>query len=402
MFLAVYDFLVRLSLKGLKILSFVNPSLRKKWKMWEDLGKKTPPHALWVHCASAGEFEQAKPLIQAYKTLNPNKSIVISFFSPSGYFAPHLQKESLLFYPLPPDTKKAIRLWIHTHKPAALVLIKSELWLTLIHELNVANIPVFLYAAHFPKRPFFHSRFGAAWKKELTSLSYIGFQDQESVKWFTEELGYKNISISGDSRIISTRNRTMSAWNGKTLPIAQYIGIAGSVYPEDLQVITAWLTYVRGNDFCLFLFPHHVNEKSLCFWERSLSSFRLLKYSEWHPHKNTDKLDVLLVDEIGLLSSAYRFAQCAYIGGGLRRRIHSVLEPAAFGLSIMTGPNIAHSREASIWAKKGWISIYPTDKERFFQNSIAAFKQQNGLEAWLEAESNVAEKALEAFCKRLP
>ena len=189
----LYGFVIKLSsINKLKAKQWVNG--RKNWR--EHLTKKisvlNSKNILWVHCASYGEFEQGRPLIEAIKKKHPHYKIVLSFFSPSGFevFKDWSGADVICYLPL--DTKNNARDFINIVKPNASLFIKYEFWLNFLFELKKQNIPTYLVSAVFkPHHPFFRW-YGKIFKNSLSAFNKLFIQDEVSGN-LLKKIGVTNI-----------------------------------------------------------------------------------------------------------------------------------------------------------------------------------------------------------------
>jgi 3-deoxy-D-manno-octulosonic-acid transferase len=297
---------------------------------------------IWIHCASLGEFEQAVPLIEKLKQKYPSRKIVLTFFSPSGY---ELKKNTTLadavFY-LPADSPLSAKTFLELINPVMAFFIKYEFWHFYISELYRRNIPLYIVSARFGKQHIFFKWYGKFFLGMLQKATRIFVQDHFSLQLCTAA-GLKNCSVSGDTRF----DRVMEiAANPKQFPeIAKFcsdkkIFIAGSTWPEDEKLITELIHHIH-DDWKFIIAPHEISEKHI---SQLISGIRkkTVRYSQL----DQQEYEVLIIDNIGMLSSVYQYGNIAYVGGGLGRGLHNILEPAAFGLPVIFGNKIRKNTEA--------------------------------------------------------
>lgn len=320
--------------------------------------------AVWIHAASVGEFEQARPLIERLRREHPDRKIVVTFFSPSGYEArknyPHA--DAVLYLPF--ATRRKAKRFLEALQPSMAIFVKYEFWPAYLRELKKRGIPTYSISAIFrPTQRFFHW-YGKSALKLLHCFTHIFVQDEASRRLLAEH-GVHECSVAGDTRfdrvnevLAATRERQ----DARLLPIAQFVEeapqviVAGSTWPEDEELLYCWIDKMVAGDGLngvkLILVPHEINEEHLhAIFQRFKGRF--VKYSDISAMpSNLSRVNILrraqvmVIDTIGLLSSIYQFGQVAYIGGGFGEGIHNTIEAAVYGVPVVFGPNHKHFREA--------------------------------------------------------
>ncbi len=343
------------------LLTLVSP-FNKKAKLWlqgrkgifkhiqSKLGKNE--QRVWIHAASLGEFEQGRPIIEAIKNRFPEKKIVLTFFSPSGY---EIQKDykfaDYVFY-LPLDLKRNAKKFIELVRPEYVIFIKYEFWRNFLHVLKHQNISTYLVSAIFRKDQVFFRWYGGWYRKMLHSFNHFFVQNQESKELLTI-LGYDNVTISGDTRF--DRVATI-AEKAKSFPlIEQFCNnqttlILGSSWKTDEEVLFDFMNNPK-NEVKIIIAPHEIHESNI---ERIISKLtkKVQRYSK-ADETNVKDAAILIIDNIGMLSSIYQYGDVAYIGGGFGSGIHNILEAATFGLPVLFGPNYHKFKEAVDLIKLG-------------------------------------------------
>lgn len=316
--------------------------------------------AVWIHAASVGEFEQARPLIERLRREQPQRKIVVTFFSPSGYEARknYSQADAVVYLPL--ATRRKAKRFLEVLQPSMAIFVKYEFWPAYLRELKKRGIPTYSISAIFrPTQRFFHW-YGKCALRLLRCFTHIYVQDEASRRLLAEH-GVHECSVAGDTRfdrvnevLALTRERA----DGRLLPVAQFgenaprVVIAGSTWPEDEELLQQ---YMEESGAKLILVPHEINEEHLhSIFQRFKGRF--VRYTDIAGEKVQtpgmsrlnilQQADVLVIDTIGLLSSMYHFGHVAYIGGGFGEGIHNTIEAAVYGLPVVFGPNYHHFREA--------------------------------------------------------
>ncbi len=300
---------------------------------------------LWFHASSLGEFEQGRPVIEAIRKLKPEYKILLTFFSPSGYeLRKNYEYADYVFY-LPLDTKKNAIRFIDIVRPEKVFFIKYEFWYNFLTQLKEEEIPTYIFSALFRPSQIFFKPWGKWYLKVIATYEHIFVQNQESFD-ILHQHGFKNVSISGDTRLDRVGQIADGAPRLDKLELFcgnQKAIIAGSTWKEDEDLFIPYVNKCpSGVKFVIA--PHEVNPQSL---ERI--SYALEKNYAFYSTATEEKLakaEVLIVDGYGYLDSIYRYGMLAYIGGGFTSGIHSILEPAVFGLPVIFGPDHHKFQEA--------------------------------------------------------
>jgi len=300
---------------------------------------------IWFHAASLGEFEQGRPVIESFRHKYPDYKILLTFFSPSGYeIRKDYEQADFVFY-LPIDLKKNARKFIQIVNPNIVVFIKYEFWFNYINELHKNNIPIFIISAIFRKEQHFFKWYGAWFRSMLGKITYLFVQNQESLD-LLQSIQLKNVIIGGDTRF--DRVYTISKQT-KAFPLIQkFTGkqnvlLAGSTWPPDENIINQ---LGRGNSkIKIIIAPHEVHEERIRSILKLFDTKNTIRYSV-ADEKSIESAEVLVIDQIGILSGLYQYCKVAYIGGGFGYGIHNILEAVTFGKPVIFGPNFQKFKEA--------------------------------------------------------
>jgi len=301
---------------------------------------------VWFHCASLGEFEQGRPLIEKVKKEHPAYQILLSFFSPSGY---EVRKnyniaDSVVYLPL--DGLKNARKFYQLVNPDKVFFVKYEFWYFYLKEAQKRDIPAYLVSAIFRENQVFFRPYGKWYRNILKYFTHIFVQNENSKRILLEN-NITNVSISGDTRF--DRVREIAEGTCK-IPLAkEFVGdkkvlIAGSTWRKDEELL---IRYMEETDLDLkmIIAPHEVHESNIQRLVRAFSRKNVICFSE-ADLETVNEADVLVIDSVGMLSSLYQYGTIAYIGGGFGKGIHNILEPATFGLPVFFGPNYQKFKEA--------------------------------------------------------
>jgi 3-deoxy-D-manno-octulosonic-acid transferase len=351
--LLIYLFLVRVaSVFNKKACAWIDG--RKGWK--ENLAEKvTGLHGreiIWFHCASLGEFEQGRPLIEELRQNKPGCSIILSFFSPSGYTVRKNYQHADAGVYLPLDTPANARFWLETVKPAMAFFIKYEYWFNFLKELKLRRIPVVFASAVFRKEQLFFQWYGSWFRSQLENISWFYVQNESSGQ-ILQSLGFDNVTISGDTRFDRV---SATVENATSFPIVeQFCGncqvvSGGSTWEEDEALLFPFIRANKGK-LKFILATHDVSQSRIRSLETSLG-VPFIRYSALNM-ENAGSADVLIIDTVGILSQLYRYARLAFIGGAFGSGLHNILEAVAFGVPVFFGPKHERFWEAAALIKAG-------------------------------------------------
>lgn len=351
--IVLYNFGIFLYRLAIGIASFFNPKARLWVSGRKDLFSKikvfrqeNEGKLVWFHCASLGEFEQGRPVIEGLKKKQPGWKIVVTFYSPSGYeIRKNYALADAVFY-LPLDTRKNAKKFIRLLQPDYAIFVKYEFWYHHLFELNRLSIPTFLISAIFRKEQIFFKWYGSLHRKMLTFFNQLFVQDKLSLMNL-QDIDIQKITLSGDTRI----DRVLSiAREGKTIPNIEFFKgdslllICGSTWGKDEELLAKLIANEKFSNWKFIIAPHEIEEKHLKQIEAILP-LPTIRFSK-ATGQNVKNFRVLLIDNIGLLSSLYRYGDLAYIGGGFGKGIHNTLEPIAHGLAVIIGPKYKKFSEA--------------------------------------------------------
>ena len=321
---------------------------------------------VWVHCASLGEFEQGRPIIEAIKRDFPDYKIFLTFFSPSGFeVRKNYPQADFVFY-LPWDTSSHARKLVSSIKPALAIFVKYEFWYHYTRELKRRNTPLLSTSSIFRKQQlFFHSP-GSFYRKILKNFTYFFVQNYESVK-LLRSIGINNATQAGDTRFDRV-NKIVKQSEPIALAEAfkngQKIFVVGSCWPEDLDTL---IPFINDNRLKFIVAPHEISETFISDFEKALQ-VKSIRYSQ-AAGKNIEDYSLLIIDNIGLLSRLYRYGEFAYIGGAFGKGLHNILEAASYGVPILFGnKNYEKFQEAVDLINRGGafaVADYPDLKEKY-------------------------------------
>ncbi len=302
---------------------------------------------VWIHCASLGEFEQGRPIIENIKSKYPNYKLIVSFFSPSGYeIRKNYDLADVVVY-LPLDTVKKATQFIKFTHPTLAIFVKYEFWPNILQILKKEKIKTILISGIFRKKQAFFRKNGSWFRNSLSTFSHFFVQDEDSVN-LLKGIGYSNATESGDTRF----DRVHELINQKiNLPlIASFSSqhhtlVAGSTWPKDEELLIQYINKKASNKEKFIIAPHNINLKEIKRLVEQIQK-KVVLFSQAKKQDLSDA-QVLIIDSIGILTSVYNYANVAYVGGGFGAGIHNILEPATYGIPIIIGPNYQKFKEAN-------------------------------------------------------
>lgn len=347
----LYNITIYIYLYSIRIASLFNP----KAKLWVEGREhffeklrdkvKNEKNIIWFHCASLGEFEQGRPLIEKIKKHHSKFKILITFFSPSGYeIRKNYELSDYVFY-LPIDTSTNAKTFVDIVNPVFVVFVKYEFWFNYMEALHKKNIPTFLISGMFRADQHFFKWYGSWFRKKLIYFNHFFVQNNNS-KELLESIGINNVSVCGDTRFDRVFEIAKAA-NEFPL-IEKFIAgkkvlIAGSTWLPDENLLIEIINR-KKLDIKIIIAPHVIDEKRIVSLIQQLPS-KAIRFSTLI-EENIVNANVLIIDTIGILSQIYRYGTIAYIGGGFGKNIHNIQEPITFGLPVLFGPKYKNFKEA--------------------------------------------------------
>lgn len=381
--LLIYNILLWFYEKGIRLASLWN----SKAKLWVDgrrnifeslpisinkINSEGKYPLIWMHCASLGEFEQGRPVLESIRKNYPNHKIVLSFFSPSGFEIRKNYKEVDLVCYLPMDSKKNAIRFLEIINPSLVIFVKYEFWFHYLHQLKKKNIPVLLISAIFrPQQPFFEW-YGKLHRYMLSCFSQVFVQDDFSKSILSKYKLDFNVRISGDTRfdrVSGILDRFEDILGIKDFTGSSKTIVAGSTWPADEKILQQSLHTFP--DLKLIIAPHEINVAHVAELKKMFPSAVLFSELRMDSIKLNNS-NCLIIDNIGMLSRLYNYADIAYVGGGFNKSgIHNILEAAVYNKPVLFGPNYSKFKEARDLVKLGGaISIIQKTE---FEKSINIF-----------------------------
>lgn len=374
---------------------------RKNWEQnYSEKLKNITGKKIWVHCASLGEFEQGRPLIEKIKQDHPEYKIILTFFSPSGYeVCKNYEGADAVLY-LPADSRSNARKFLEIVAPSKAIFIKYEFWVNYLNTLKEKNIESYLVSAVFKSHHPFFKWYGRIFIKSLAAFKILFVQDKRSQE-LLETINVTNVMICGDTRF----DRVMEIKNKfKAIPeIEKFKGenkliIAGSTWPGDEDLLLESFTQLNLSDTKLIIVPHDI-EASLLKDTVSKLKKHGLSYCLLTEGIDTNA-KVLVLNTMGLLSKSYHYASVAYIGGGFNGGIHNCLEAAVYGVPVLFyGKDFHKYNEAvELTELKAAFNVNSikelSESLRFSLDEKHAAAIASRLDSYFESKGNVTQKIL--------
>ena len=356
----MYNLIIYLYLLGVAIYSRFNEKVRKMWRGERDafrvLREKVDPKAryVWFHAASLGEFEQGRPLMELLRRDHPELKILLTFFSPSGYEVRKNYEGADIICYLPLDTIRNARRFLRTIRPEMAFFIKYEFWYNYLHILKHRHVPVYSVSSIFREGQVFFRWYGRQYRRVLKCFTHFYVQNEKS-RELLATLGLTNVTITGDTRF----DRVLQIKEAAADPLklsAPKVFVAGSSWLPDEEIFIKY--FKQHPEWTLIIAPHVIGEDHLQQIEKMLEGWHVQRYTSVASTGSAQQSiysplsqrgaggESLIIDCFGLLSSIYRYADVAYVGGGFGVGIHNVLEAAVWDVPVIFGPNNERFQEA--------------------------------------------------------
>ena len=353
----IYSFLILCYGISIRVAAVFNKKaatwLRGRSRYWVILEKvfSEAPYNLpgrklaWFHCASLGEFEQGRPIIEAFKQQHPEYLILLTFYSPSGYEVrkAYAGADHILYLPL--DTRSNVRKFVDTVKPDIVFYIKYEFWFNFLSYLQSKKIPTILVSAIFRPDQHFFKGYGGWPRKILQGFTGIFVQNEDS-KELLHFIGIENVEVSGDTRfdrVAAVASNPVEIEIAKAFVLNHKVVVAGSIWPADEELIFH-LAEKNSHNIRFIIAPHEISPDHIAsLLQKAGPKAVLFSKTNTEEVKNAE---ILIIDSIGMLSQLYKYGTFAYIGGGFGVGIHNILEASAFGLPVFFGPMYHKFNEA--------------------------------------------------------
>lgn len=301
---------------------------------------------VWIHAASVGEFEQARPLIERIRAQHPHWKILLSFFSPSGFeLRKNYDKVDCVVY-LPFDTPANARKFVEAVNPRVAIFVKYEFWGNYLSELKRREIPTYIISAIFRPGQRFFKRWGGMWRRLLRCFTHLYVQDRASAD-LLRGIGIENVTVAGDTRfdrVAAVRSQRLDMpyleqW------AAPFTMIAGSSWEADEEIYLRWLA--AHPEVKIIIAPHEFDDRRIAALREAIPGKSALITDIMQKGRVDDDVRAVIVNCFGKLSALYRCGHVALIGGGFGAGIHNINEAAVYGMPVIFGPRHNKFKEAS-------------------------------------------------------
>lgn len=306
---------------------------------------------VWMHCASLGEFEQGRPVLESIRHQDASLKIVLTFFSPSGYEVIKDYKGADYIFYLPMDNIFYAKKFIDAINPSMVLWVKYEYWFYYLQELKKRNIPVLLVSGIFRSNQPFFKWYGSIWKKMLENFTHF-FVQNETSKQLLQTIGIsKNVTVSGDTRfdrVIEIAKQELDSPIIKAFCQNQKVIVAGSTWEDDEIILAAYGDETNHKEKMIVV-PHELDKANINNIKRTFKKSICFTEIENNPLliENIASYNTLIVDTVGMLSRLYSYGYINYVGGGFTNDgIHNILEAAVWGKPIIIGENYEKYFEA--------------------------------------------------------
>lgn len=357
----------KLAVEGRKNLF---PALQQKMKA-------NTRKVVWFHCASLGEFEQGRPLIEKFKSHFPDYFILLTFFSPSGYEVKKNYAHADYVTYMPLDTAKNAREFVALTQPKMAFFIKYEFWYNHLKALSEINCFTYSISAIFRSNQVFFKYYGSFYRSLLKEIDHF-FLQNKSAAALLKGISINNVTITGDTRfdrVIEIVKTVKPESPFKEFTSNENLIIGGSTWEPDIEAIAPFLQ--RHPDWKAIIAPHDVSEQNLKLHEKHLK-IKSVRFSQII-NEIPEDINVILIDNIGMLSRLYQYGKVAFIGGSFGAGLHNTLEAACFGLPLFFGnKNYTKFQEANQLIEVG--AAKAINKGDDFNNQLEQILQENKLE----------------------
>ena len=367
----MYNIVIYLYLTGVAIVSLFNQKVRKMWRgereAFSVLKQKVDPNAkyVWVHAASLGEFEQGRPIMECIRRDHPEYKILLTFFSPSGYEVRKNYEGADIVCYLPLDTITNARRFLRLIRPCMAFFIKYEFWYNYLHILRHRGVPTYSVSSIFRPGQIFFRWYGRQYGRVLKCFTKFFVQNEVS-RELLATIGIHRVEITGDTRFdrvlqIKDAAKQLPLVESFVSPVASEAAaqrkcfIVGYSWEPDEDI---YIPYFTDKDWKLIIATHVVSPERVGLLKKRLveQGKKVVLYSEADKPEvkgTLSEADVMIIDCYGLLSSIYRYADVAYVGGGFGVGIHNLPEAAVWSVPVFFGPNNARFQEAQDLKQNG-------------------------------------------------
>ncbi|WP_128543008.1 3-deoxy-D-manno-octulosonic acid transferase [Larkinella soli] len=373
-------------------------------------GNQTP--VAWFHAASLGEFEQGRPVMEAFRRQYPGYKILLTFFSPSGFEVRKTYGGADYIFYLPIDTPANARAFLDLVRPKIAFFIKYEFWYNYLRELKRRSVPVVSFSTIFRPEQAFFKPYGGFYRNFLHFFDHLLVQNRQSVELLAG-IGITQVTLAGDTRFDRVRQVVEAK---KEIPVAAAFKqgnpllVVGSAWQADMDLLIPFLNGF-GKPLKVIIAPHEIHGEEIERWRGQLKGGSV-RFSETQSdafrQTALEEADYLIIDNVGMLSSLYQYGEFAYIGGAFGKGLHNILEAATFGMPLFFGPNYTKFQEAVDLVRQG--AAFTVTNEAGFRavfgklyDSEPARREAARITAdYVRANTGATEKVMEVAGRLLP
>lgn len=351
-----YSFGIRCYAFGVRIAALFNPKAKQMVAGWRrtfgrlSVAPVGKGKTAWFHASSLGEFEQARPVLEEFRRRYPDYKVCVTFFSPSGFEVRKNYPNADFVSYLPMDTRANAIRFVNLLRPTVAFFAKYDYWFNYLEQLRRRNIPTYIFSAIFRPKQYFFQWYGKWFLEQVGNcFTHLFVQNEESLK-LLQTHGIRHVSIAGDTRFDRVHAIAQEAKSNEkvehflSLHPDTPVLLAGSSWEPDEEHLRRYMQHRNGH-LTLVIAPHVISQSHIDWIEKELlKGIPCTRYS--HAEDADPQSKVLIIDNMGMLSSLYRYARVAYIGGGFGAGIHNILEAVTFGKPVVFGPNYHKFKEA--------------------------------------------------------
>lgn len=347
---AIYNIGIRSYSLGVKLAGVFGNSKAKKWTSGRKNWRKTitsqigsSEKKVWIHATSLGEFEQVKPLIEKIKADNAfsGHKVVVTFFSPSGFeYSKNYELADFKFY-LPIDTKINAADFIELINPSIAIFVKYDFWFNYLELLQKKQIPHLFFGCNFRENQIYFKAINKWQLQILQKINRLFLLNKQSFDVLKNN-NFSNMEICGDTRfdkVIQNANRCKPIALIKQFKQNKTLLILGSSWEQEEDILADYLEQNKewNKQLKIIIAPHNIYGNHISEITKKLP-IKSLKFSEANKN-NIEHFDLLIIDNIGMLSNLYQYGNISFIGGGFTNRLHNILEAATFENALIYGNN---------------------------------------------------------------
>lgn len=320
---------------------------------------------IWFHVPSFGEFEEARPVIEATRARFPEGKILLTFFSPTGFIPlQHYEKVDWVFY-IPLDTPWGMKRFLDAVHPSKAIFTITDFWPVMMNMLRRRKIDTYIISVHVEPDSYHLSWWDFNYRQIMRNCyNCVMVRDRMSYDVLTK-LGVPRVTITGDPRVDRVADILKEPWSDPVVEAwsaGKKVFIAGSTFPyEDKMMLEIANAHPEVK---IMIVPHETDPKEAddIVAGAQHGAVKYMDYKGEKPDQNLLDAQILVVNTVGILARLYRYGYACLIGGGFTDNMpHSVVEPAVFGMPISFGP--VYGRESHCRALTQLGGAFPVNDQ---------------------------------------